>query len=232
MSLCNPNALYASVITAAMLSSSGVYASESGSCDLNLKLTMDAEMMPGGSQFKGDLEEAANAMTGMKMDGDSGMKMDSGMDMGDESDTTTAMNSEGDGESTTGMTMASSGDDDSGEMAGAHDIHEGQYGGTFFMAPNKTNHVEGIYSEDCGFQLVLFNAMTQPINVGRFGAFVKYIPEDEDDPEFYRILLPSHDGSVLEVSSNPEIHGEFDVELYVTFPGVDEPSMFNIRVEH
>jgi hypothetical protein len=117
-------------------------------------------------------------------------------------------------------------------MKGAHEIHTGQYGGTFFMAPNKTNHVEGIYSKDCGFRLVLFNAMTQPINVSRFGAFVKYIPTDEDAFIDYRILSPAHEGSILQVSSHPEIEGEFDVELYVRFPGNDEPTMFNIRIEH
>ena len=117
-------------------------------------------------------------------------------------------------------------------MKGAHEIHTGQYGGTFFMAPNKTNHVEGIYSKDCGFRLVLFNAMTQPINVSRFGAFVKYIPTDEDAFVDYRILSPAHEGSVLQVSSHPEIEGEFDVELYVRFPGNDDLTMFNIRVEH
>jgi len=133
---------------------------------------------------------------------------------------------------TLGTAMAGMKMDKKSGMKGAHEIHEGQYGGTFFMAPNKTHHVEGIFSKDCGFRLVLFNAMTQPINVDRFGAFVKYIPEDEDEPEAYRILSPSHDGSVLQVSSNPEIKGEFDVELYVRFPGSDDPSMFNIRVKH
>ena len=117
-------------------------------------------------------------------------------------------------------------------MKGAHEVHEGQYGGTFFMAPNKTNHVEGVYSKECGFRLVIFNAMTQPISVNRFGAFVKYIPEDEDEPEAYRILSQSHDGSVLQASSNPEIKGKFDVELYVKFPDSDEPNMFNIRIKH
>jgi len=144
---------------------------------------------------------------GMEMDQMAGMKMD-----------------ENTGE---GMNM-----DQMAGMKGAHEIHTGQYGGTFFMAPNKTNHVEGIYSKDCGFRLVLFNAMTQPINVSRFGAFVKYIPTDEDAFVDYRILSPAHEGSVLQVSSHPEIEGEFDVELYVRFPGNDDLTMFNIRVEH
>ena len=158
-------------------------------CDLKIKMTKEAEMMPGGAHFKGTKGMKKAKMAGMKKDKMAGMK-------------------------------------------GAHEVHEGQYGGTFFMAPNKTNHVEGIHSKECGFRLVIFNAMTQPISVNRFGAFVKYIPEDEDEPEAYRILSQSHDGSVLQVSSNPEIKGKFDVELYVKFPDSDEPNMFNIRIKH
>ena len=166
-------------------------------CDLKIKMTKEAEMMPGGAHFKGTKGMKKAKMAGMKMDKMAGMKKDK---------------------------MAG--------MKGAHEVHEGQYGGTFFMAPNKTNHVEGIHSKECGFRLVIFNAMTQPINVNRFGAFVKYIPEDEDEPEAYRILSPSHDGSVLQVPSNPEIKGKFDVELYVKFPDSAAPNMFNIRVKH
>jgi hypothetical protein len=191
-----------SVLTLGMGSDAAAAAAGSAACDLKIKLEDKAEMMEGGAKFTGTL---GTARAGMKMDKKSGMKMDK----------------------MAGMKM-----DKKSGMKGAHEIHEGQYGGTFFMAPNKTHHVEGIFSKDCGFRLVLFNAMTQPINVDRFGAFVKYIPEDEDEPEAYRILSPSHDGSVLQVSSNPEIKGEFDVELYVRFPGSDDPSMFNIRVKH
>ena len=115
-----------------------------------------------------------------------------------------------------------------GGAKGAHEVHEGQYGGTFFMAPNKTHHVEGQYSEKCGFSLVLFNAMTEPINVSRFKAFVKFIPEDEDQGEVYRFLSASHDGSVMRAPKGPHIKGAFDIEMYVDFPGKDEPEMFNI----
>ena len=191
-----------SVLTLGMGSDAAAAAAGSAACDLKIKLTEKAEMMEGGAKFTGTL---GTAMAGMKMDKKSGMKMDK----------------------MAGMKM-----DKKSGMKGAHEIHEGQYGGTFFMAPSKTHHVEGIFSKDCGFRLVLFNAMTQPINVDRFGAFVKYIPEDEDEPEAYRILSPSHDGSVLQVSSNPEIKGKFDVELYVKFPDSDEPNMFNIRIKH
>ncbi len=212
-------------------------------CDLNIKLTKKAEMMPGGAHAKGGegmkmagmkkdtmpgMKMAGmkkDAMPGMKM---TGMKKDAmpGMKMAaTKKDTMSAMNMANmKKDAMPAMKMAN--------MKGAHEIHEGQHGGTFFMAPNKTNHVEGIYSKDCGFRLVIFNAMTQPIDVNRFGAFVKFIPEDEDAPESYRILSSSHDGSVLQASNNPEIKGEFDVELYVKFPGGGEPVMFNIRTKH
>ncbi len=200
---------------------SDAFAATAG-CDLNIKLTQKAEMMPGGAHAKGG--EGMN-MPGMKKDTMPAMKMPGMKKMaGTKKDAMSGMKMAGMKKDTmSGMKMAN--------MKGAHEIHEGQHGGTFFMAPNKTNHVEGIYSKDCGFRLVLFNAMTQPINVNRFGAFVKYIPEDEDAPESYRILSSSHDGSVLQASNNPEIKGKFDVELYVTFPADDEPAMFNIRTK-
>lgn len=134
-----------------------------------------------------------------------GMKMD-GMKM--------------EGKKSSGMKM--------GDSKGAHEVHTGTYGGTFFMAPNKTHHIEGKYSEKCGFSLVLFNAYTKPISANRFKAFVKYIPEDDDQIEAYRILSPSEDGSVLRAPKGPHIKGAFDIELYVEFPGKPAPDMFNI----
>ena len=178
-----------------------------GACDLKIQLSMKAEMMPGGAHSKGGagMKMDMGKMTGMKMEKMAGMKMEK---------------------------MAGMKKEKMAGMKGAHELHDGQYGGTFFMAPNKTHHVEGIHSRECGFRLVIFNAMTQPINVNRFAAFVKYIPEEEDDPEAYRILSPAHEGSVFEVASDQEIKGKYDVELYVKFPGSDEPVMFNIRTRH
>ena len=195
----------------ALLVSTGVgaHSHASASCDLKVKLTKAAEMHEGGAQYKGKL---GAAMASMKMGGTKaasdkmgGMKMDA---------MKTASDKMG------GMKM--------GGAKGAHEVHEGQYGGTFFMAPNKTHHVEGQYSEKCGFSLVLFNAMTEPINVSRFKAFVKFIPEDEDQGEVYRFLSASHDGSVMRAPKGPQIKGAFDIEMYVDFPGKDEPELFNI----
>ncbi len=117
------------------------------------------------------------------------------------------------------------------EKEDAHGRHRGIYGGVFFMAPNKIHHVEGRYSKKCGFSLVIYNAHTKPINVNRFRAFVKYVPEDEDQLEAIRFLLPTKDGSLLKAPS-VEIEGPYEVELYLKFPDGEEPAMFNIPASH
>ncbi len=117
------------------------------------------------------------------------------------------------------------------EKEDAHVIHKGLNGGVFFMAPNKIHHIEGIYSKKCGFSLVIYNANTKPINVDRFRAFVKYVPEDEDQLEAIRFLLPTKDGSLLKAPS-VDIEGPYEVELYLKFPAGEEPAMFNIPASH
>ncbi len=112
----------------------------------------------------------------------------------------------------------------------AHGDHRGKMGGIFFMAPNKIHHLEGFYNEKCGFSLAVYNAFTEPIRINRFQAFVKYIPEDEDQLETIRFLSPTKDGSLLQGPSPVGIDGPYEVVLYVKFPLNDEPAMFNIPV--
>ncbi|BCH25054.1 hypothetical protein [Mesorhizobium sp. L-8-3] len=117
-------------------------------------------------------------------------------------------------------------------MAGAHEVHIGQHGGVFFMAPNKINHLEAKYSEDCGMLLFIYNAFTEPISVGRFQASYRIIPEDdrEWDKEVVRFLSPIAEGTVLQASGEHDIKGPYKIELYVKFPESDDAEMFNIPV--
>lgn len=116
------------------------------------------------------------------------------------------------------------------DMEGAHTVHTPQRGGAFFMAPNKTHHIEGVYTEECGFQLFLFNAFTQHIRVERFQAFVHVYPKSEDEIDIIRFLSPSNDGAMLSATFGDAVSRPFDIELYVRFPDSDEPQMFNIKV--
>ena len=115
-------------------------------------------------------------------------------------------------------------------MTGAHELHIGQQGGAFFMAPNKIHHVEAKYSKECGVRLFIYNAFTEPISVGRFQAFFKIIPQDENewDKEVIRFLTPSPDAAVLHARGDHDIVGLFKIELYVKFPESDDAELFNI----
>jgi len=115
---------------------------------------------------------------------------------------------------------------------GAHEVHEGRHGGVFFMAPNKIHHIEALYSEECGFKVFTYNAFTESINVGRFQAFFKLVPENDDewDKEVIRFLTPTAEGGVLQGGGNHEIKGPYKLELFVQFPESDGAEMFNIPV--
>jgi len=116
------------------------------------------------------------------------------------------------------------------EMEGAHMTHESRHGGAFFMAPNMMHHLEGVYSDDCGFRLFLYNAFTEPIHVDRFQAFVHVFPSSEDEPDIIRFLSPSNDGTVLTTTFGDAVTRPFQIELYVKFPKSDEPQLFNILI--
>ena len=116
------------------------------------------------------------------------------------------------------------------KVEGAHMIHRGQHGGTFFMAPNKLNHLEALYSDDCGFRVIFYNIRTEYIRAARFRAFIKVVPDSMDEPEVLRFLSPDQNGGILSASIGDEAGKPFEIQLYVEFPQSDEPEMFTIRV--
>ena len=116
-------------------------------------------------------------------------------------------------------------------MMKAHQVHHPQHGGAFFMAPNKMNHVEVIYSEACGARVFLYNAFTEPISVNEFLAFVEFVPSDEDQFEVIRFLQPSKDGGYLTTGSNHGVEPPFDITLFMKFPNSDHVEQFTVKLE-
>lgn len=98
------------------------------------------------------------------------------------------------------------------------------------MAPNKLHYLEAVYSEACGLRVFFYNAFTEAIHVARFRAFVRVIPKAEDKPEVLRFLSSASQGTVLTASFGDHISWPLGVELYVAFPGSEEPELFNIQV--
>jgi len=115
-------------------------------------------------------------------------------------------------------------------MEGAHMVHKPQHGGAFFMAPNKMHHLEGVYSEACGFQLYMYNAFTKHIHVDRFQAMINVVPSHDDEPDVMRFLKPSEENSVLSAAIGNAVTRPFRIDLYVNFPESDDPELFTIRV--
>ncbi len=118
-----------------------------------------------------------------------------------------------------------------GEMKGAHMSHHPQYGGAFYMAPNKMHHLEIIYSDTCGFSVIFYNAFTEAIRADRFRAFLTAVPEDESEAELVRILAPAHGATMLHAPLGETLEKPFQIRLYVKFPDTVEPQLFTTRVE-
>jgi len=116
------------------------------------------------------------------------------------------------------------------EMTGAHRLHNPQFGGAFFMAPDKIHHVEAVHREGCGLDIVFYNAFTQPIAADRFRAFITVIPDDPDQPEAMRFLFASNDNTTLYAALGDDVTAPFSVEIYIKFQESDDPELFNVRV--
>jgi Cu/Ag efflux protein CusF len=116
-------------------------------------------------------------------------------------------------------------------MTKAHQVHHPQKGGAFFMAPNKMNHLEVLYSETCGVRIYMYNAYTVPIRADRFLAFMEFVPQDEDQLEVIRILQPSEHGRYLVTGANHGLEGPFDISLFMKFPGSDEVELFSVKLD-
>jgi hypothetical protein len=184
------------------------------SCHKMIHLSKEAEMQLGGSMYTGALPkecEENESMSGMKMkmsEEKEGMKMS-----GKKHD----------------MKMDHKGHDG---MKKAHMDHESKLGGVFFMAPNKMHHLEATYSKECGFQLYLYNAFTQPINVNRFLAFLKVTGEiDGEEDELTLFLEPNKSHTTMQNLLDVNLTASFEIELHLKFPKSEEVELFNFSVD-
>ena len=116
-------------------------------------------------------------------------------------------------------------------MRKAHQVHHPQYGGAFFMAPNKMNHLEVVYSAACGVRVYMFNAYTEPIKTDRLLAFVEFVPTDDNQFEVIRFLQPSKNGEYLVTGADHGVDPPFDILLFVKFPGGEEVEQFTVKLK-
>ncbi|MCU7939518.1 MAG: hypothetical protein KZQ64_13010 [gamma proteobacterium symbiont of Bathyaustriella thionipta] len=121
------------------------------------------------------------------------------------------------------------------DMIMPHMDHEPRHGGQFFMAANRHYHVEGVYSTECGFELYLYDEYTRPIKSASFQALIKVTQSFAEDEtwESSLFLVPSENQQKLtsfELQLEPDDSGntgEIAIELYLKFPGNQEPDYYN-----
>jgi len=192
---------------------------DSDPCDVAVRITEEAERQPGGALYEAPGQGQAMA-DGDGHDGSSHQSHST-----PSSDMTATENM-----AMTGGSMSSEGTQaESDDMKGAHMDHATRHGGELLMAGTKLHHIEAAYSKACGVRVYMYNAFTKPISVDRFQGFVLVVPEEED--RFYeaiRFLTSTEDGSCLQ--ANLELAGDppHEVELYMKFPGSDEPEVFSV----
>ncbi len=189
-------------------------------CNVALQITEEAERQPGGAQWVAAMAQGGMMAQGKPM---AGMKMEVAPD-----GAMAAMKMEA---APVGGPMAGMKMEDAQKMEGAHMIHESQQGGAFLMAPNIFNHVETLYSDDCGFRVVFYNILTQHIRADRFRAMIMVIPDSLDEPELHRFLYPIQNGEVLSTAFGDEVSRPFEIQLYIEFPEAIEPELFTVRLQ-
>lgn len=112
----------------------------------------------------------------------------------------------------------------------AHGDHQSRYGGTFYMAPNGIHHLELLYSEQCGAQVVLYNAYTQELHAAKqLQGMVRVIPDDEEQPERMRFMQASEDELLLETDIGG-IKRPFELQFHLQFPYRMDPNQFSLYV--
>lgn len=115
------------------------------------------------------------------------------------------------------------------EMAGSHHTHAALHGGEIFMSKNKINHLETVYSDECGLRVIFYNAFTEPVHAERFKAIALLIPDGSGQPyDGVVFLQPSPDGRMLQAWITRDTSELMGAELYIKYPQLDEPEMFDV----
>jgi hypothetical protein len=117
-------------------------------------------------------------------------------------------------------------------LSAPHMDHEPKHGGVFFMAPDRTHHLEGVLLPAGTFKVYLYDDYTRPIPATGFAAVMQL-----DGPGEVRKLelsLDSADGT-LSIRDLPVKRFPVDLTVWITFPGrsgaAPETELFNFSFE-
>jgi hypothetical protein len=97
-----------------------------------------------------------------------------------------------------------------------HMDHEPKHGGVFFMAPDRTHHLEGVLLPSGTFKVYLYDDYTRPIPAKGFEAELQ-VDGPGEAPKL-KLLLDKVDGT-LTFHGLPVGQFPVDLTVWITFPG-------------
>lgn len=108
----------------------------------------------------------------------------------------------------------------------AHQDHSAKHGGTFFMAPDKKHHLEGMISEKHEFRVYFYDEFTKPIPVGKFTAEGKAWTngKDIDTP---LILTPGTEMAFLTSKVAASVAFPMRIKIFIDFKDGEQPQVFD-----
>jgi len=94
--------------------------------------------------------------------------------------------------------------------------HEPKHGGIFFMAPDRTHHLEGVLLPAGTFKVYLYDDHTRPILAKGFEAELQV--DGRGAARKLKLLLDAGDGT-LSFHGLPIERFPVDLTVWITFPG-------------
>jgi len=96
-----------------------------------------------------------------------------------------------------------------------HMDHEPKHGGVFFMAPDRTHHLEGVLLPAGTFKVYLFDEYTRPVPAKGFAAVMTV--DGVDDGRKLKLDLDAADGTLC-IRDLPMKSFPVDLTVWITFP--------------
>ena len=97
-----------------------------------------------------------------------------------------------------------------------HMDHEPKHGGVFFMAPDRTHHLEGVLLPAGTFKVYLYDDYTRPIPATGFEAELQV--DAPREARKLKLLVDPKDGT-LAIRGLPVERFPVDLTVWITFPG-------------
>lgn len=108
----------------------------------------------------------------------------------------------------------------------SHMDHTAKYGGVFFMAPDKTHHLEGTISDKGEFRIYFYDEYTKPILADKFTAEGKARAKGSDQEVTLKMAIEPRK-SFLVGNVDKSIKLPLSIKIFIDFKDGERPQVFD-----